>query len=549
MVGLLLGWALLAGSTAPESVAHHRKGNARVFPLRDGKVVLEWVSASTFRFCRDWSGRECAEDPLSHDELEVRESLVGDRLVYETQYLKVELDNTTLLLRVTSHEGRRILEEAGPVQRGNGGVSVERMSPPEERFFGLGFRADGPVEVRGRKIPAEKPFLISSLGYGLHHSSPGDFEFDLAATDERRYRVAARGATRFEYYFHFGPTPKEILEEHKGVVLPPGEIRPWHFAILHERRLPRGTAKLPTAVEPSWKSLRDTVVSLVNCSMSAILLPAMDIEPYREAPLPLYRRGVQLARVTPLVHSKFHLLDDETRLDLHYEMAQVRKRFNPFFVSYGRDVEARGHPIARGLPLQFPRDAEAATVDDQFMLGDEILVAPMLGPGGRRSVYLPMGLWTDLRTNERLAGRRRVDLEAGSGPILLARNGSILPLAALEDNAPMDLHYFPKLAAEFFVFEPGVNDYTQLHAGPAADQMRLEIESKATRTYEWVVHHLPAVEEVSSDGAILPSVAQGAGLKTGSWIYDTSSRTFRVRLAVPAHKQNVIFISFKNGGW
>jgi hypothetical protein len=519
-----------------------------VFVLREGKAVLEWVSPSTFRFCRDWSGKECSEDSISHDEVEVKESLAGGRLVCETWYLRAEFDSTTLLLRVTSGEGKRILEDAGPIRIVDGNILVERVSPPYEQFFGLGFRPDGPVESRGRKMAAEKPFLISSLGYGLHHTSPGDFEFDLAANGERRYRVSARGANWFEYYLHFGPTPKEILEEHKGVVAPPGEIRPWHFAILHERRLPRAAMRIPSAAEPSWESLRKTVVSLVNGSMSAILLPAMDIESYREAPLPLYRRAMQLASVAPLVHSKFHLLDDEKRLDIHYEMAQARKRLNPFFVSYARDIESRGHPIVRGLPLQFPRDVEAATVDDQFMLGDEILVAPMLGPGVRRGVYLPMGLWTDLRTNERLAGRGRVELEAGEeGPILLVRNGSILPLGALEDDAPMDLHYFPKLAAEFFVFEPGVNDYTQLHAGPAVDQMRLEIESKASRTYEWIVHHLPAVEEVRSDGAIIPRVAQGVGLETGSWRHDRSSEMLRVRVTVPANRQNVIFVSFKSG--
>src|SRR5574341_2571281 len=109
---------------------------------------------------------------------------------------------------------------------------------------------------RGRIVPALKPFLLSSLGYGLYQSAPGAYEFDLAATDPRRYRISARAARWFEYYFHFGPSPKEVLEEHKNVIDPPAGLRPWHFAVLHEKQLPAGVAVVPMPAEASGDSIR-----------------------------------------------------------------------------------------------------------------------------------------------------------------------------------------------------------------------------------------------------------------------------------------------------
>jgi hypothetical protein len=79
---------------------------------------------------------------------------------------------------------------------------------------------------------------------------------------------------------------------------------------------------------------------------------------------------------------------------------------------------------------------------------------------------------------------------------LFLRNGSILPLESAPAGGPMTLHYTPRLAAEFFLYETDLGQYSQLHASPALDRMRLEIDSKKARIYEWVVHHLPPVRQV-----------------------------------------------------
>jgi alpha-glucosidase (family GH31 glycosyl hydrolase) len=55
---------------------------------------------------------------------------------------------------------------------------------------------------------------MSSAGYGEYHVAQGDYSFDLAKAQTDRYRIEARGANKVDYYFFFGPGPKEILEQH-----------------------------------------------------------------------------------------------------------------------------------------------------------------------------------------------------------------------------------------------------------------------------------------------------------------------------------------------
>jgi len=137
------------------------------------------------------------------------------------------------------------------------------------------------------------------------------------------------------------------------------------------------------------------------------------------------------------------------------------------------------------LPFQYPTEIEGRQRADEYLLGDELLVAPLCN-GNQRSVYLPRGNWTDLRSGVTHKGRQTIQVTGDQAtPLLFLRNGSILPLA---EGATIVLHYAPKLGAEFFIWEPDHEDISQVHGGPSADFLRLEIESKKDRTYEWIVY-------------------------------------------------------------
>ena len=96
----------------------------------------------------------------------------------------------------------------------------------------------------------------------------------------------------------------------------------------------------------------------------------------------------------------------------HYIL--LRERLRPYLHAVARDASKSGMPIMRPLLLDFSRDEKCWDVDDQFMFGPDLLVAPVTEPGAtERSVYLPAGAeWIDASTGAHLPGGSVVTAEA-----------------------------------------------------------------------------------------------------------------------------------------
>lgn len=121
----------------------------------------------------------------------------------------------------------------------------------------------------------------------------------------------------------------------------------------------------------------------------------------------------------------------------HYD--QLRYRLIPYLRQCAEESVRTGLPIMRHLSIEYPDDRAAASVDDEFLLGADLLVAPVLEEGRTaRQVYLPAGRWTALEDPGRtLEGGRYVEVSAPLGLIpLFARSGAAIPRFV---SAPQDL--------------------------------------------------------------------------------------------------------------
>jgi hypothetical protein len=219
-----------------------------------------------------------------------------------------------------------------------------------------------------------------------------------------------------------------------------------------------------------------------------------------------------------------------------------RRRWTPYLIAYLREAYDRGFPLIRPLLMQFPRDSALREIADVIMIGDELLIAPPCDDSGKRSLRLPMGTWTDLRDGREYAGRGTVELRATQRewPVL-ARSNSIVPMQAADR---IELHYFPKLGAEFFLYEPPLEDHSQFHAGPAGDYWRLETESKVSRKYEWVMHHVDRPMNVATGEATFNAVPDRGALHPGSWFYDGALRNLHILVEAGAHADHIVNIMF-----
>jgi alpha-D-xyloside xylohydrolase len=109
----------------------------------------------------------------------------------------------------------------------------------------------------------------------------------------------------------------------------------------------------------------------------------------------------------------------------------LRERIRPYMKKLMEAAHERGTPVIRPLFYDFPADAKAWEIEDEYMFGPDVLVAPVMYSGMRkRSVYLPEGTrWKNAKTGEVQAGGGTIDADAPLDVIpVFLREGAELPL-------------------------------------------------------------------------------------------------------------------------
>ncbi len=110
----------------------------------------------------------------------------------------------------------------------------------------------------------------------------------------------------------------------------------------------------------------------------------------------------------------------------------LRERIKPYLLEVMREAQTTGLTPIRPLLLEFPEDPKAWTVDEAYLFGRDLLVAPVLEAGARSwNVYLPKGAtWRDAWTGEEHEGGRTVTVDAPLDRIpLFLRDAARLPIA------------------------------------------------------------------------------------------------------------------------
>ncbi len=524
---------------------HSREGNLFKLELTEGAGEIEWVSTSSFRYTLRWRAPLEPRMPANRDPVDVDVRNRASQLEFRTRYLTVALLKKGLTLSVRDADGETLMADASPVRRQGGKVIVERTVQADEKFYGLGIRAVASPDLRGSLVESSNPLLLSSAGYGLYYEAQGTTVFDLAKGNPKLVRTLIGEGEELSFFFHYGPSPKEILEERHSVTPTVRAFRPRDAEFRHSVPSHRSVYLMPAPAGTGWEAVSEWVHSLVHAGFSGVLVPAFDLSAFRQASDEVYRRAAQLSLFLPVSYSSVGAASEPAgRRGVQQRLVRDRKSWTPYLMAYLDEARERGLPVVRPLAVRFSKDAEGAKIGDQFMLGDEVLVAPVLSPGSSRRVYLPMGRWTDFRTNRAYAGRQYVEVETVKGSIpFFVKNGSILPLETAPNR--LQIHYFPNLAAEFFLYEPDLNDVTQLHAAPAGDYMRFEMNSKIEREYAWVAHHVPAVRGVESGGQTYSEARAADALKPGQWFYDKARGNLHVTVKALVDRQVIVNVTFQ----
>jgi alpha-glucosidase (family GH31 glycosyl hydrolase) len=136
--------------------------------------------------------------------------------------------------------------------------------------------------------------------------------------------------------------------------------------------------------------------------------------------------------------SAISLWTDARTEDFFRRYARLHVSMFPIFDAYAHQAAATGLPVIRHLLLEFPADPKAWDCNDEYMIGDRILVAPVIQQGATtRSLYLPQGAWTDYWTGKIVKGGRELIIAAPLEQIpIFVRAGSILPFISPDTETP-----------------------------------------------------------------------------------------------------------------
>ncbi|MGX5680917.1 alpha-xylosidase [Schumannella luteola] len=243
----------------------------------------------------------------------------------------------------------------------------------------------------------------------------------------------------------------EVLEERRGS----GE------AVLFARSATVGGQRLPVHwggdSTSTYESMAETLRGGLSLAYSGFAFWSHDIGGFEGMPDPgVFKRWVAFGLLSS--HSRLHGSSsyrvpwafDAEAVEVTRRFAELKMSLMPYLWSAAEDATRTGIPLLRPMSFAFPEDPATAYLDRQYLLGPDLLVAPVFTPTGEVEFYLPEGRWTSLLSGETKEGSRwHREVHGFDSLPLYVREGAVLPIGARTDRPDYDyldgltLHVYP----------------------------------------------------------------------------------------------------------
>lgn len=245
-----------------------------------------------------------------------------------------------------------------------------------------------------------------------------------------------------------------------------------------------------------WTALRSSIPMLLGMGLSGFPFVGVDIGGFAEAPTAeLYTRWLQAGVFYPFMrtHTTFGTPDQEPwsygvdHEAVNRRAIELRYQLLPTIYSVMRESAESGLPAMRPLLLDYPDDGATYGMDDQFLFGSDLLIAPVLRAGAReRGVYLPRGDWYDYWTGERIAGGRgiTVPVTLASIPIFVRGGAFVFSQPVVQHTGqmpgqPLEVTLYPSGSSERWLYEDAGNGFDYQRGGFARRRFASQREGSA----------------------------------------------------------------------
>lgn len=264
------------------------------------------------------------------------------------------------------------------------------------------------------------------------------------------------------YSYLYNRTVFEVLEEKRGK----GE------AVVFARSATSGGQQFPVHwggdSTATFESMAESLRGGLSLCLSGFSFWSHDIGGFEQtAPASVYKRWCAFGLLSS--HSRLHgsssyrvpWLFDEEAVDVLRFFTNLKCRLMPYLFEMARVAHETGVPMMRAMLVEFPDDPACDTLDRQYMLGENLLVAPVFTAEGTVDYYLPAGRWTHFLTGEVVEGGRWVREQHGFLSLpLLVRPNSVLAVGA-NDQKP-DYDYADGVTLHVFELGEGATAMTRV---------------------------------------------------------------------------------------
>ncbi|MFE4452503.1 alpha-xylosidase [Streptomyces sp. NPDC056796] len=235
----------------------------------------------------------------------------------------------------------------------------------------------------------------------------------------------------------YNRTVFELLERERGA----GE------AVLFARSATAGGQQYPVHwggdCFASFTAMAESLRGGLSLSLSGFGFWSHDIGGFEGTPDPaVFKRWLAFGLLSS--HSRLHgnvsyrvpWEFGEEAVDVARTFTLLKHRLMPYLYGVAAEAHRTGVPMMRPMLAEFPGDPASRTLDRQYMLGPDLLVAPVFTEDGEVEYHVPEGTWTSLLTGERVTGPAwRHETHGFDSLPLLVRDGAVLPWGA-DDQRP-----------------------------------------------------------------------------------------------------------------
>ncbi len=271
----------------------------------------------------------------------------------------------------------------------------------------------------------------------------------------------------------------------------------------------------------------------------------------------LWMRWVEFGALTPIMRDHvwqkpdrtFNIWTDADTTAHFRRYAILHSTLLPYLATYGEEAHRTGVPIMRHPALEYPGDPRSVATEYEYLLGKELLIAPVVTPADTRTVYMPPGEWVDYWSGDPFTGGQDNTLNAGTGDIpVLVKAGSILPFKPEEEAAQWnwnDPHLLEtSLVWKGYLSQTGAahGDFT-LPNGTGAildqhgDSATIQGKSTTERDYEVILRSRRIPTAIRLNGTAFPTFATATNsTRPAQWWWNPSSGEVHMRFRAAAFR-------------